>query len=109
MIGLLVWIDLVSRFLRVAAAWTATGQQPADAADCSDDTPEHGFTVGTDEKPPDEDAVVGPAPATPGPARRDPPRPAAVAGVLVGAGAAVGATAATAGRRYLRRKPKVPT
>jgi membrane protein len=111
-VGLLVWIDLVSRFLLLSAAWTATGQQPAEAVDCADDTPEPGpavgTAVGTEEKPAGADAVVGPAPAAGVRARRDPPRPAAVAGVLVGAGAAVGATAATAGRRYLRRKPKSP-
>ncbi|HEX6755242.1 MAG TPA: inner membrane protein YhjD, partial [Mycobacteriales bacterium] len=66
-IGLLVWIDLVSRLILFSAAWTATGQQPADAADCLDHTPEPGFAVGTEEKPAAEDAVVGPAPATPGP------------------------------------------
>lgn len=39
-IGLLIWIDLVSRFLLVAAAWTATGEQPAQVQDaCGPESP----------------------------------------------------------------------
>ena len=61
-IGLLVWIDLVSRFLLFSAAWTATGQQPAALTDCGDDEPEPGFAVDVDDRPGDG-VVVGPAPA----------------------------------------------
>jgi membrane protein len=99
-IGILVWIDLVSRFLLFSAAWTATGQQPPEM---DEDTPEEGFATPVDRKPAAGE-VVGPAPVAAVPEKRDPPRPAAVAGVLVGAGAAVGATAATAGRRFLKRR-----
>jgi membrane protein len=93
-IGLLIWIDLVSRFLLLAAAWTATGQHAAGKCD--------------DEPVPTEDGTAAPPspppPDGPDPARRNGvPSPAAVAGVLVGAGAALGATAATAAHRYLRR------
>lgn len=108
-IGLLVWINLVSRFLLFSAAWTATGEQPGGLVDCGDGDPEEGFAVGTDERPQDGRGVVGPVPSAGG---REPvgargsatPSPAAVAGALVGAGAALGAGAATAGRRYLRRR-----
>ncbi len=117
-IGLLIWIDLVSRFLLLAAAWTATGRQPASPDDCAE-TPEEGITVGVDERPPGGRGVVGPLPGAPdgsddsraaagaGAAadrRNGSPGPAAVAGVLVGTGAALGAGAAAAGSRYLRRR-----
>jgi membrane protein len=102
-VGLLVWIDLVSRFLLLAAAWTATGKQPADVDDaCGPEPPEEGFAVPVDEKP--ASGVVGPAPAGAADDSRQPARPAAVAGALVGTGAALGAGALTAGRRYLRRR-----
>lgn len=99
-IGILVWIDLVSRFMLVSAAWTATGQQPEEM---DEDSPEPGFAVPVDDKPA-AGQVVGPAPVVPVAVRRDPPRPAAVAGVLVGAGAAVGAGAVAGGRRLWRRR-----
>jgi membrane protein len=154
-IGLLIWIDLVSRLVLITAAWTATGRQPAAPDECAD-TPEEGIAVGVDERPPGGRGLVGPAPldaaasangsgsadrpgapartrsgsparaAAGAPARaaagsgspdgagagaaastgqRDgTPHPAAVAGVLVGTGAALGAGAAAAGSRYLRRR-----
>lgn len=101
-IGILVWIDLVSRFLLFSAAWTATGQQPPEM---DQDTPEEGFAEPVDRKPADGQ-VIGPVPAGTVPEKRDPPRPAAVAGVLVGAGAALGATAAAGGKRLLKRRSK---
>jgi membrane protein len=126
-VGLLIWIDLVSRFLLIAAAWTATGQQPP-APDERADEPEPGPAASVAGRPADG---LGPggrtsAPGLPSvgagtdagrdadgrrgvPGGRDgSPGPAAVAGVLVGAGAALGATAATAGRRYLRRRGTPP-
>jgi membrane protein len=103
-IGLLIWIDLVSRFLLLAAAWTATGEQPAEAQDaCGPESPEDGFSVPVDERP--ENGVVGPAPV--GATSRESPTPAAVAGALVGTGALLGAGATAAGRRYLRRRHSV--
>jgi membrane protein len=75
-IGLLIWIDLVSRFLLLAAAWTATGQQPASRDDCADpseggvDPPEVGVAVGVDERPPAGRRLVGPAPVDGQPAGR---------------------------------------
>lgn len=109
-IGLLIWIDLVSRFLLLTAAWTATGKQPVAPDDCAD-TPEAGLTVEVADRPPGGRGVVGPVPAADGrePAaaggRRDgTPSPVAVAGVLVGTGAALGAGAAAAGHHYLRRR-----
>jgi membrane protein len=101
-VGLLVWIDLVSRFLLLAAAWTATGKQPEDADNaCGPEPPEEGFAVPVEEKP--ASGVVGPIPAGADDSRQ-PARPAAVAGALVGTGAALGAGAVTAGRHYLRRR-----
>lgn len=74
-IGVLVWIDLVSRFLLYSVAWTGTAQQP---------------------EPPETDAAVEQV----GPVLEAPPRPASplrpagsplrLAGTLFGAGAAVG-------------------
>jgi membrane protein len=87
-VGLLVWIDLVSRFLLLAAAWTATGRQPESSGGC-ETVPEEGFSVPVSSRPPES---------------RDAPRPAAVAGALVGTGALIGAGATAAGSRYLRRR-----
>jgi membrane protein len=97
-VGLLIWINLVSRFLLIAAAWTATGRQPR-TADTEAEQPEEGFAVPVEDKP--ASGVVGPVPA--GTRTRDAPRPAAVAGALVGTGALLGAGAATA-TRLLRRR-----
>lgn len=97
-IGLLVWIDLVSRFLLLAAAWTATGPQPVLPADVTE--PEEGFAVPVGDRP--RNGIVGPAPA--GAEVRDAPNPATVAGALVGTGALIGAGATAAGTRYLRRR-----
>jgi membrane protein len=116
-VGLLIWIDLVSRFLLLTAAWTATGQQPASPDECAD-TAEEGVAVDVDDRPPDGRGPVGPAPVDGQPAavgadggvgadagrRNGTPNPVAVAGVLVGTGAALGAGAAAAGSRYLRRR-----
>jgi membrane protein len=112
-IGLLIWIDLVSRFLLLAAAWTATGKQPVSPDDCAD-TPEPGMAVDVADRPAGGRGVVGPVPSSGAAGDREPvaagarrsgtPSPVAVAGVLVGTGAALGASAATAGRRYLRRR-----
>jgi membrane protein len=102
-IGLLVWIDLVSRFLLIAAAWTATGPQPEDPDAPAPEEPEEGFAVPVDERP--RRGVVGPAPE----GSREAPKPAAVAGALVGTGALLGAGATAAGRRYLRRRHPVST
>jgi membrane protein len=115
-VGLLIWIDLVSRFLLLTAAWTATGQQPVSPDECAD-TPEEGIAA-ADGQPPGGRGPVGPArvdgqPATVGAAagigtslapRNATPSPVAVAGVLVGTGAALGAGAAAAGSHYLRRR-----
>jgi membrane protein len=99
-VGLLVWIDLVSRFLLLTAAWTATGKQPPGSDDCGEATPEEGHSVSVTDRP-EDGTVIGPAPS-PHPDDR-PARPAAVAGVLVGTGAVLGAGTATAAHRYLHR------
>ena len=79
-VGLLIWIDLVSRFMLLAAAWTATGRQPAAADECTD-TPEEGIAVGVDDRPPGGRGLVGPAPTIGRTAAAD-------AGAAAGAGAA---------------------
>lgn len=100
-VGLLIWIDLVSRFLLLAAAWTATGPQPEGSDACGPDQPEEGFAVPVAERPPT--GVVGPVPGGL-PTEREPARPGAVAGALVGTGALLGAGATAAGSRYLRNR-----
>jgi membrane protein len=106
-VGLLVWIHLVSRYLLLSAAWTATGMQPEEAdGACGPAEPEEGFAVPVEERP--ISGVVGPAPAGAGTGSRDAPRPAAVAGALVGTGALLGAGATTTARRLLRRKHPIP-
>jgi membrane protein len=103
-IGLLVWIDLVSRFLLLAAAWTATGKQPDDADNaCGPEPPEEGFAVPVEDKP--ASGVVGPVPAGAVDGSREAPRPAAVAGALVGTGALLGAGATATARRLRHRRP----
>jgi membrane protein len=104
-VGLLVWIDLVSRFLLLAAAWTATGQQPSEDSDAGGSLPEEGFSVPVDGRP--RRGIVGPAPAGAGDGSREAPTPAAVAGALVGTGALLGAGATAAGHRYFRRRHAV--
>jgi membrane protein len=104
-IGLLVWIDLVSRFLLLAAAWTATGRQPAEAGTAGETEPEEGFSVLVVDRP--RRGVLGPAPEGATNGSRDTPRPAAVAGALVGTGALIGAGATAAGHRMLRRRHPV--
>lgn len=102
-IGLLIWIDLVSRFLLLSAAWTATGPQPLLPGDIA--APEEGFAVPVGERP--ATGIVGPAPVgalVAADGSRDTPTPAAVAGALVGTGALLGAGATAAGTRYLRRR-----
>jgi membrane protein len=89
-VGLLIWINLISRYLLLSAAWTATGRQP-EAEDGCETLPEEGFSVPVSSRPPAETT-------------RDAPRPAAVAGALVGTGALIGAGATAAGSHYLRRK-----
>jgi membrane protein len=101
-VGLLIWINLVSRYLLISAAWTATGRQPR-GADSGPEPPEEGFAVPVVDKP--ASGVIGPAPA--GTRRRDAPRPAAVAGALVGTGALLGAGAAATATRLLRRRQPV--
>lgn len=104
-VGLLVWIDLISRFLLLTAAWTATGKQPEGSDACAEDEPQEGHSVPVGDRPTDG-SVLGPVPTDEDgrvPGRRDSPRPAAVAGALVGTGAVLGAGAAAAGRHYLRR------
>jgi membrane protein len=101
-IGLLVWIDLVSRFLLLTAAWTATGKQPEGDTAC-ETQPEEGFSVPVDAEPPR--GLAGPAPAGARRAgEREPVSAGRVAGALVGTGALLGAGATAAGRRYLRRR-----
>jgi membrane protein len=102
-VGLLVWIDLVSRYLLFSAAWTATGRQPDVPGGRASEQPEEGFSVSVEEKP--AAGIVGPAPA--GTRTRDVPRPAAVAGALVGTGALLGAGATATASRLLRRKQPV--
>ena len=101
-VGLLIWIDLVSRFLLLAAAWTATGKQPEGSDQCGDPEPEPGFAVPVGEKP--GSGVVGPVPAGTRTDEREPARAGAVAGALVGTGALLGAGATAAGSRYLRHR-----
>ena len=101
-VGLLIWINLVSRFLLISAAWTATGRQPR-GADSEPEPPEEGFAVAVDDKP--AAGVIGPVPA--GARTREAPRPAAVAGALVGTGALLGAGATATATRLLRRRQPV--
>ncbi len=106
-VGLLVWIDLVSRYLLLSAAWTATGRHPEDPdSACGPQPPEEGFAVPVEERP--SSGVVGPAPVGARTGSRDSPRPAAVAGALVGTGALLGAGATTTAHRLLRRRNPVP-
>lgn len=100
-VGLLVWIDLVSRFLLLTAAWTATGRQPEDSDACGPTPPEEGHSVSVSDRPSSEDVVIGPVPSADD--ARAPARPGAVAGALVGTGAVIGAGTAGAARHYLRR------
>ncbi len=100
-VGLLVWIDLVSRFLLLAAAWTATGEQP-EGSGSHEQQPEEGFSVPVGERP--RRGIVGPAPGEATDGTRESPTPVAVAGALVGTGALLGAGATAAGTRYLRRR-----
>jgi membrane protein len=97
-VGLLIWIDLVSRFLLLTAAWTATGKQPEGSDECGPTPPEEGFAVDVADKP--DRGMIGPG-STDG---REPASAGRVAGALVGTGAVLGAGAATAGRHYLRRR-----
>ena len=101
-VGLLIWINLVARFLLISAAWTATGRQPS-GADSEPEPPEEGFAVAVDDKP--ATGVIGPVPA--GTRTREAPRPAAVAGALVGTGALLGAGATATATHLLRRRPPV--
>ncbi|MFL6128550.1 MAG: YihY/virulence factor BrkB family protein [Mycobacteriales bacterium] len=133
-IGLLIWIDLVSRFLLLAAAWTATGRQPKSSDQCPDPSEPDPPADLADRPAGDRGALGGVAsgrhgqvgavasggrgqvgavpsgawdrrePAVAGDRRNSTPNPVAVAGVLVGTGAALGAGAAAAGHRYLRRR-----
>ena len=101
-VGLLIWINLVARFLLISAAWTATGRQPR-GADSEPEPPQEGFAVAVDDKP--VTGVIGPVPA--GTRTREAPRPAAVAGALVGTGALLGAGATATATRLLRRRQPV--
>jgi membrane protein len=83
-IGVLVWIDLVSRYLLYCAAWTATGVAPAAQA----------AAIEPEQLPP------------PGPPARPAMSPLRVATSLFGAGVAVGGgamAAALTARRHRRR------
>jgi membrane protein len=83
-IGVLVWIDLVSRYLLYCAAWTATGVAPAAQA----------AAIEPEQLPP------------PGPPARPAMSPLRVATSLFGAGIAVGGgamAAALTARRHRRR------
>ena len=104
-VGLLIWMDLVSRFLLLSAAWTATGKQPAGADGRGDSEPQDGYAVPVAERPVDGRDGLGPLPDNGVRPAEDGrvPKPAAVAGVLVGTGAVLGAGTATAAHRYLRR------
>lgn len=87
-IGILVWLNLVSRFLMFAAAWTAT-----------DRVFEHGVSVpllGLATEQDEEQAPNGLA--------RPPsePKPVAVAGALLGTGAVLGAAVARLATRFAR-------
>jgi membrane protein len=104
-VGLLVWIDLVSRFLLLATAWTATGPQPSEDSDAGESLPEEGLSVPEDGRP--RRGIVGPAAEGAGDGSREAPTPAAVAGALVGTGALLGAGATAAGHRYFRRRHAV--
>ena len=102
-VGLLIWINLVSRFLLISAAWTATGRQPARPGQRPRSQPEEGFAVPVEDKP--ASGVIGPVPA--GTRTREAPRPAAVAGALVGTGALLGVGATATASRLLRRRQPV--
>ena len=80
---------------RPAARTAADGAEPGQ--------PEEGFAVPVEDKP--ASGVVGPVPA--GTRTRDAPRPAAVAGALVGTGALLGAGATATASRLLRRRQPV--
>ena len=86
-IGLLIWINLVSRFLLFAAAWTATGKQPGAPEDGTD-PPEPAAPVSAADRPADRRG------GRPGSARRD-----------AGSGAAAGGRQRSLpGRRAARRR-----
>jgi membrane protein len=104
-IGLLVWINLVSRFLMYATAWTATDPvfAPAGYATPPDATGQYGAAMSPTGPSTEVSTVSSTGPParpptglpTAGPPRSNgrAPRPAAVAGALVATGAVLGAVA----------------
>jgi membrane protein len=94
LVGALIFLNLVFRFMLFCIAWTATAMEP-------DEAPEAAVLA-----PPAPPAPAEPVDAAPAPAAAPGPSPRAVAGALVGAGAALGAgsvTAASLWRRAHRR------
>lgn len=88
-IGLLVWLYLVARFLLFAAAWTATDEAEPDRAE-----PEQDAGTGTEVEEEREESV---------PVARSERRGGLVAGTMVGIAALVGTATSAAGRRCRRR------
>jgi membrane protein len=86
-IGILVWLNLVSRFLMYAAAWTATDRVFTEGVF------EPVLGLATEQEAPTNGAVPHPSE----------PKPVAVAGALLGTGAVIGAAAVLASRS--RRDP----
>jgi membrane protein len=86
-IGILVWLNLVSRFLMFAAAWTATDLMFTEGVYA----PLLGLATEPDLVDPPNGAGAG---ARNGARPPSEPRPAAVAGALLGTGAVLGAAAA---------------
>jgi len=97
LIGLLVWIYIVSRFLLFAAAWTSTLPAVSDRiiAEAAEDSPEP--VIEGPRVPPLKRPVEG-RPST-----------SAVAAGLVGVGAVVGALAPPALRRWWRSTGRRPS
>lgn len=91
-IGILVWINLVSRFLLFCVAWTAMASGPLSSGQDAPEPVEAGEPIIGE--------LTDAAPSGPGVS------PTATAGVLIGTGAALGAGATLAATRWWRlRRP----
>lgn len=95
-IGILVWVNLVSRFLLFCAAWTATAAGTApQAADIAPPADEQEIAVAMARGYPD--TAAGPATGA---------SPAATAAALLGTGAVLGAGATIGATRWRRRRAR---
>jgi membrane protein len=92
-VGLLILINLLSRYLLFCAAWTSTFPREMQLA----------------AVPADAGVDTDAGPSTPVDLRPDGPSPAAVGAGLVGAGAALGAAGVGASRIYRRRRRRRPS